>query len=178
LLQRYLKAGRRNMKITLLSDSHSYIDEQVLSLCKGSDEIWHAGDIGSDEVCQRLSEIAPLRAVYGNIDGGNLRQDWPEELYFEIENYKVWMIHIGGYPGRYRGGIKEKLRRIKPDLYICGHSHILKVMQDKELGILHMNPGAIGKQGLHQVRTILRFKIEQGKLSELEVVELERWPKN
>jgi putative phosphoesterase len=178
LRQRYLKARRRYMKITLLSDSHSYMDEQVLKLCAGSDEIWHAGDIGSPRVCDQLAKVAKVRAVFGNIDDPSLRREWPEELAFEIENYKVWMTHIGGYPGRYHRGIKEKLREFKPDLYICGHSHILKVMPDKDLGLLHMNPGAIGKQGLHQIRTLLRFKIENGKLSDLEVVELERWPKN
>lgn len=166
------------MKITLLSDSHSYMDQQVLKLCENSDEIWHAGDIGDEAVCQQLSKIAKLRAVYGNIDKPSIRRDWPKELAFTVNDYKVWMTHIGGYPGRYQKGIKEKLMAFKPDLYICGHSHILKVVADKKLNLLHMNPGAIGKQGLHQVRTLLRFQIKAGKLSDLEVVELERWPKN
>lgn len=162
------------IKISLLSDTHSYIDDQILDLCKGSDEIWHAGDIGSLHVTDRLQEVAPVRAVYGNIDGTQIRMAWPENARFKAENVDVWITHIGGYPGRYSSYVKPEIYNTPPKLFICGHSHILKVMNDKRLGLLHMNPGAIGKHGFHKVRTMLRFKIEGDRIFDLEVVELAR----
>lgn len=162
------------IKISLLSDTHSYIDDQILDLCKGSDEIWHAGDIGSLHVTDRLQEVAPVRAVYGNIDDTQIRMAWPENARFNAENVDVWITHIGGYPGRYSSYVKPEIYNASPKLFICGHSHILKVMNDKKLGLLHMNPGAIGKHGFHKVRTMLRFKIEDDRIFDLEVVELAR----
>lgn len=162
------------IKISLLSDTHSYIDDQILDLCKGSDEIWHAGDIGSLTVTDRLQEVAPVRAVFGNIDDTQARAAWPENLRFKCENVDVWITHIGGYPGRYSSYVKPEIYNAPPKLFICGHSHILKVVNDKKLGLLHMNPGAIGKHGFHKVRTMLRFKIEGDRIFDLEVVELPR----
>jgi len=162
------------IRISLLSDTHSYIDNQIKDLCKGSDEIWHAGDIGDQKVMDELSTIAPLRGVYGNIDGTALRAAWPENLRFMAEDVDVWITHIGGYPGRYSHYVKPEIYNAPPKLFICGHSHILKVMNDKKLGLLHMNPGAIGRHGFHKVRTMLRFKIEGNRIFDLEVVELKR----
>lgn len=162
-------------KISLLSDTHSYIDQQILDLVAESDEIWHAGDIGSFAVSEQLAAVAPLRAVYGNIDGPDFRREFPLVQDFELEGQRVWMTHIGGYPGRYAPRVKAQLAQAKPRLFISGHSHILKVMPDRSLGLLHLNPGAIGKHGFHQVRTLLRFKLsrERGP-HDLEVVELKR----
>lgn len=162
------------IKISLLSDTHSYIDDQILDLCKGSDEIWHAGDIGSLTVTDRLQEVVPVRAVFGNIDDTQARAAWPENLRFKCEDVDVWITHIGGYPGRYSSYVKPEIYNAPPKLFICGHSHILKVVNDKKLGLLHMNPGAIGKHGFHKVRTMLRFKIEGDRIFDLEVVELPR----
>ncbi|WP_421753170.1 metallophosphoesterase family protein [Croceimicrobium sp.] len=166
------------VQISLLSDSHSHIDPAILKQLKGSDEIWHAGDIGDLKTAQILQKIAPLRAVYGNIDAQELRQEFPLNNSFEIEGIKVLMTHIAGYPARYNGRVKKLLGELKPDLFICGHSHILKVMRDPQFGHMHMNPGAVGLQGFHQVRTLLQFKIEKGKISDLAVAEWPRWPKN
>lgn len=162
------------MRISLLSDTHSYIDDQIKDLCQDSDEIWHAGDIGDAMVMDELQSIAPVKGVYGNIDGTNLRAAWPEHLRFMAEEVDVWITHIGGYPGRYSHYVKPEIYSNPPKLFICGHSHILKVMHDKKLGLLHMNPGAIGKHGFHKVRTMLRFKIEGSRIFDLEVVELKR----
>lgn len=150
------------------------MDEQVLSFCKGSDEIWHAGDIGSLAVTDALSEMAPVRAVYGNIDGTDIRQVFPLDQDFRIEDVRVWITHIGGYPGRYAPRVRPNIYQDPPKLFITGHSHILKVMPDKKLGLLHMNPGAIGKQGFHHVRTMLRFSITSDNIHDLEVVEIKR----
>ena len=162
------------IKISLLSDTHSYMDDQILNLCNGSDEIWHAGDIGDLTVTDRLQEVAPVRAVFGNIDDTKARTYWPENLRFKCEDVDVWITHIGGYPGRYSSYVKPEIYNAPPKLFICGHSHILKVMNDKKVGLLHMNPGAIGKHGFHKVRTMLRFKIEGDRIFDLEVVELAR----
>lgn len=162
------------IKISLLSDTHSYIDDQILKLCEGSDQIWHAGDIGDASVTEKLKTVAPLTAVYGNIDDASTRVSWPLHARFMTENIDVWITHIGGYPGRYNFRIREEIRKTPPKLFICGHSHILKVMNDKKLNLLHMNPGAIGKHGFHKVRTMLRFKIEDDRIFDLEVVELPR----
>ncbi len=162
------------IKISLLSDTHSYIDNKILELCSGADEIWHAGDIGSLHVTEALQTVAPVRAVYGNIDDTRIRAVWPLHQRFKAQDVDVWITHIGGYPGRYSPAVKPEIYQKPPKLFICGHSHILKVMNDKKLGILHMNPGAIGKHGFHKVRTMLRFKITADRIHELEVVELPR----
>jgi len=162
------------LRIGLLSDTHSYLDEGILNALKDCDEIWHAGDIGSVEVADTLAAIKPLVAVTGNIDGGILRRMFPNDQIFEREGLKIWITHIGGYPSHYPSSIKKKIEEIKPGLFICGHSHILKVIPDKQYNLLHMNPGAAGQHGFHVYRTIIRFTIDQGKLKNAEVVELGR----
>ncbi len=162
------------IRVSLLSDTHSYIDDQILKFCENSDEIWHAGDIGDLKVTNALEKVAPVKAVYGNIDDTNIRKEWPLHARFMAEDVDVWITHIGGYPGRYDRNVKPEIFDNPPKLYITGHSHILKVMNDKKLGLLHMNPGAIGKHGLHKVRTMLRFKIEGDRIFDLEVVEVKR----
>jgi putative phosphoesterase len=163
------------MKIALLSDTHGFVDQKMLDLCASADEIWHAGDIGTLEVTDALKEVAPVRAVYGNIDSAEIRKEWPLHQRFTCAGANIWITHIGGYPNRYSPGIRTFLQANPPDVFICGHSHILKVMYDKQYDLLHMNPGAMGKQGFHQVRTLLRFEINQAKVEKLEVVELKRW---
>ena len=159
-------------RILLLSDTHGFIDDQILKYVKWADEVWHAGDIGKTEVSDTIKRLKPLRAVYGNIDDKDIRAEFPLNDQFTVEHINVFMTHIGGYPGRYSARVKEMLTENTPDLYICGHSHILKVMRDKKLNLLHMNPGAAGKHGLHQVRTMLRFTIDKKELKDLEVIEL------
>lgn len=159
-------------KILLLSDTHGHIDDRIISYAKEADEIWHAGDIGTIEVSDALKKVKPLRAVFGNIDGGSIRKEFPLNNRFKCEEVDVWITHIGGYPGRYSPAVREDINNDPPDLFISGHSHILKVMHDKKLNLLHMNPGAAGKQGFHQVRTMLRFKIDKKEIKELEVIEL------
>lgn len=159
-------------QIGLLSDTHSYWDERFNQYFADCDEIWHAGDIGSLEVIERLSKIGPVRAVYGNIDGQNIRTVFPEVNRFTIENTTVLMKHIGGYPGKYDKSVKHLLLEEPPQLFISGHSHILKVLFDKKLNLLHINPGAAGKYGFHTIRTIVRFKIDNGSFTDLEVIEL------
>lgn len=159
-------------KILLLSDTHSFIDNQILKYARQADEIWHAGDIGNLKVTDALKQIKPLRAVYGNIDDHEARKEFPLHNRFMCEGVDVWITHIGGYPGKYSPGVREKIKENPPKLFICGHSHILKVMNDKNLDLLHMNPGACGKQGFHQVRTMLRFEIEGENIKNLEVIEL------
>ena len=160
--------------IGLISDTHGFLDSRFIYHLKNCDGIWHAGDIGSQEVAEKLKEIAPLKAVFGNIDNHKIRLEFPENLRFMCEQVDVFITHIGGYPGRYDKRVKEQLQSKPPTLFICGHSHILKVMNDKKLGILHMNPGAAGNSGLHKVKTILRFKIDGKEIKDLEVIELER----
>jgi len=160
--------------IGLISDTHGFLDSRFIYHLKNCDEIWHAGDIGSQEVAEKLKEIASLKAVFGNIDSHKIRLEFPENLRFMCEQVDVFITHIGGYPGRYDKRVKKVLQSKPPTLFICGHSHILKVMNDKKLGILHMNPGAAGNSGLHKVKTILRFKIDGKNISDLEVVELKR----
>lgn len=160
------------MKVGLLSDTHAYWDSRYLEYFKECDEIWHAGDIGSVDLAKRLAEFKPLRAVYGNIDGQSLRLDYPKVALFEVEGVKVLMTHIGGYPGRYNPEIRKELYEVRPQLFICGHSHILKVMFDRQLNCLCINPGAAGKSGFHLVRTLVRFAIEDGMVKDLEVIEL------
>jgi len=159
-------------KILLLSDTHGYMDERILNYVKEADEVWHAGDIGITSVSDEIKRLKPLRAVYGNIDGAGIRMEFPLHQRFLCEEVDVWITHIGGYPGRYSPAIREEIRSNPPKLFICGHSHILRVMPDKKLGVLHMNPGAAGVHGFHQMRTMLRFKIEGKEIKELEVIEL------
>ena len=159
-------------KILLLSDTHGYLDERILKYAEEADEIWHAGDIGLISVTDALKKIKPLRAVFGNIDGTKVRMEFPLNQRFSCEGVDVWITHIGGYPGKYSPAIKEEIQQNPPRLFICGHSHILKVMNDKKLGLLHMNPGAAGVHGFHQMRTMLRFKIDGKEIKDLEVIEL------
>jgi len=162
------------MKIGLLSDTHSVLHPKVFEHFKDCDEIWHAGDIGTVDVIDKLSAFKPLKAVYGNIDNHKIRAICPKDLRFECEGVKVWITHIGGYPYKYTKYIREELDKYSPDLFICGHSHILRVMYDKNREILHMNPGAAGNYGIHKVITMLRFEILKGEVKNLEVIEFNR----
>lgn len=159
-------------RIGLISDTHNYLDDAVFAHFEQCDEIWHAGDFGTAEIARRLAAFKPLRGVYGNIDGPDIRHDYPEKLRFHCEGVEVLMMHIGGYPGRYSPEAKKELQARPPRLFISGHSHILKVLYDQKLQCLHMNPGAAGRQGWHQVRTLLRFVIDGNDISGLEVIEL------
>jgi uncharacterized protein len=160
------------IRIGLLSDTHAHLDRRIPDFFASCDEIWHAGDIGSLEVVEQLQALKPLRAVFGNIDGRLIRNLFPEDLRFTCEGLEVFMTHIGGYPGKYTPRVRTILQQNPPGLYICGHSHILKVMPDKSLGLLHINPGACGNEGFHRVKTIVRFSISEGKPHDLEVIEL------
>jgi hypothetical protein len=159
-------------KILLLSDTHSHIDETILKYVNWADEVWHAGDIGNLQVTDQIKKVKPLRAVYGNIDDDKARMEFPLHQRFFCEKVAVWMTHIGGYPGKYNQAIRQDLQQNPPKLFICGHSHILKVQFDKKLNMLHMNPGAAGISGFHQVRTMLRFEIDAEKIQNLEVIEV------
>lgn len=161
-------------RIGLLSDTHGYMDDAILNHFSECDEIWHAGDIGNLEVVDKLTALKPLRAVYGNIDGNQIRQEYPLHQRFMCEEVDVWMTHIGGYPGRYERYVTPEIYHHPPKLFISGHSHILKVVNDPRLGLLHINPGAAGVQGFHQVRTLVRFSIEGARIFDLEVVEMGR----
>ena len=161
-------------KILLISDTHGYIDEKIVKYANKVDEIWHAGDIGDISVSDKLKKIKPLKGVYGNIDDQKIRAEFPLHNRFICEKVKVWITHIGGYPKRYNPKILKELKSNPPDLFICGHSHILKVINDKELDLLHMNPGAIGKHGLHRVRTMIQFEINGKKIENLSVIEFKR----
>jgi len=161
-------------KIGLLSDTHGYLDDAVFKYFEHCDEIWHAGDFGSIELADRLVGFKPLRGVYGNIDDQSIRITYPEDLLFFCEEVDVWMTHIGGYPGRYAPRVRDLIYAKPPKLFITGHSHIVKVMYDKKLNCLHLNPGAAGKQGWHKVRTLMRFSIDQNQIKDLEVIELKR----
>lgn len=159
-------------KILLLSDTHGHIDDQILKYAVQADEIWHAGDIGSLEVTDALQKVKPLRAVYGNIDDHIIQKEFPLNNRFQCEQVDVWITHIGGYPPNYNVRTRKEIKMNPPKLFICGHSHILKVMRDKKLDVLHMNPGACGKHGFHQVRTMLRFEIDGADIKNLVVIEL------
>ena len=159
-------------KIALISDSHSYLDHKTLTYLEPVDEIWHAGDIGDLQVMGALPKGKTIRAVFGNIDGLEIQQVYPEWQIFELEKMKILMTHIGGKPPRYAKGIKSILKSEKAQLFVCGHSHICKVVFDRELNCLYMNPGAIGQQGFHQMRTLLLFDLNQGKVENLRAVEL------
>lgn len=161
-------------KILLLSDTHAYIDDLMMKHIKSVDEVWHAGDIGTIKVVEEIRKMKPLRAVYGNIDGQEIRVQFPLDQQFMIENIKVWMTHIGGYPNRYERRVYEGFKSYKPDLFISGHSHILKVMYDKKRELLHLNPGAIGKNGFHKVRTMLNFTVHGKEIKDMEIIEYAR----
>lgn len=162
------------MRIGLLSDTHGFLDEKVFTHFESCDEIWHAGDFGNATVAERLQQFKPLRGVYGNIDGQDIRGFFPKTLVWTCEEVPVYMTHIGGYPGRYAPGIKQALIQSGAKLFICGHSHILKVIYDDKVACLHMNPGAAGNHGWHVVRTLLRFTIDGATIKDCEVIELGR----
>lgn len=159
-------------KIGLLSDSHGYFDERIAEFLSTCDEIWHAGDIGNIETADKYKKIKLFRAVYGNIDGQDVRIVYPQHQRFLCEGVDVWITHIGGYPGKYTPEVKQEIYEKPPKLFISGHSHILKVINDKKLSLLHINPGAAGIYGIHKVRTLIRFNIIGGTIKDLEVVEL------
>ena len=159
-------------KILLLSDTHGHLDPKIHKYINGVDEVWHAGDIGSTAIANEISKLKTLKGVYGNVDGHELRSQFPENQIFSCQGVKVLITHIGGYPGRYNSRVKKLIDEEKPQLYICGHSHILKVMKDRKNKLLHMNPGACGIQGFHKLKTLLRFKLNKGKIENLEAIEL------
>ena len=160
--------------IGLLSDTHCFIHPSIFEFFKDCNEIWHAGDIGNLETIQRLTEFKPVKAVYGNIDGNDIRAEYPKNQRFLCENVDVWMTHIGGYPNNFSIDVRNEIKTNPPTLFISGHSHILKVIFDKKLNLLHINPGAAGKQGLHKLITLVRFKIDKEKIKELEILEINR----
>lgn len=159
-------------RIALISDTHSFLGKDVIEHLQSVDEIWHGGDVGNPKLIDQLEAIKPTVGVYGNIDNEKVRAHYPLNQIFECEGVKVLMTHIGGYPGRYTKRVKELLLEEKPDLYICGHSHICKVLRDVKLDLIHMNPGACGIEGFHQFRTILLFECSEGKIENLQLVEL------
>jgi uncharacterized protein len=163
-----------SIKIACLSDTHGFFDNRFSNFLSSCDEIWHAGDIGSLAVADKLAAIRPLRAVCGNIDDYEMCLKFPEHHRFKCEGVEVWITHIGGYPGNYHPSVKHDLMRSPPQLFICGHSHILKVMNDKQSGLLHINPGAAGISGMHKVQTAVRFVIDKQDIKDLEIIELER----
>ena len=161
-------------KLGLLSDTHGFLDKDILAFLSICDEILHAGDIGSMEVIDSLQSVKPLRAVYGNIDSQEIRLVFPKIQLFSIEEVKICMVHIGGYPGNYERNIKALLRDSQPKVFIAGHSHILKVIADKELDLIHLNPGAAGRSGIHQLQTAMRFEIAGAEIRNLEIYEKPR----
>ena len=161
-------------RIGLLSDTHHFLDEAIFTHFEHCDEIWHAGDFGTDAVAEKLRTFRPLRGVFGNIDGQDIRAQYPQKLEWICEDVKVYMTHIGGYPPKYIPAVKTDLYISRPQLFICGHSHILKIMYDEKLQCLHMNPGAAGNQGWHKVRTVIRFVVDGAEMKQCEVIELGR----
>ena len=161
-------------RVGLIADTHGYLDKAVFKHFEPCQEIWHAGDFGTIEIAEQLTAQSgcPVKGVYGNIDGYDVRSVYPQKLVWNCEDVTVYMTHIGGYPNRYAPGIQQELVRNNARLFICGHSHILKVMYDDKIHCLHMNPGAAGKQGWHKVRTLLRFVIDGSTIKDCEVIEL------
>ena len=159
-------------RIGLISDTHDYLDEAIFEHFKNCDEVWHAGDFGSGELAKKIKEKKSLKGVYGNIDGQDIRKEFPELLVFMCEGVKVMMKHIGGYPPKYNTETKKEILLHRPQLFISGHSHILKIMYDEQLNCLHMNPGAAGRQGWQKVRTVIRFVIDGSEMKDAEVIEL------
>jgi uncharacterized protein len=159
-------------RIGLLADTHNYIDESVFRHFENCDEIWHGGDFGTAAIADKLKTFKPLRGVYGNIDGYDIRSVYPEKLTWDCEQVRVFMTHIGGYPNKYAPGVKQQLVENGARLFISGHSHILKIIYDDKINCLHMNPGAAGNQGWHKMRTIVRFAIDGSNIKDCEVIEL------
>jgi hypothetical protein len=159
-------------RIGLISDTHHYLDDAVFKHFDKCDEIWHGGDFGTALISDKLKEFKPLKGVYGNIDGQDIRAEFPETLRFICEEVKVLMIHIGGYPGKYSALARKEITDYQPMLFVAGHSHILKVMYDKKFACLHINPGAAGRQGWHKVRTLVRFVIDGADIKDCEIIEL------
>lgn len=159
-------------KIGLISDTHSFLHPRVKHYFKDVDEIWHAGDIGNIELADELKKFKPFKAVYGNIDGTEIRKKYPKNLRFTEDGVDVWITHIGGYPNRYDKRVLDEIQNNPPNLFICGHSHILKAIPDKKLNLIHLNPGAAGKVGFHQELTLMRFELNRGQVEKLEVIEL------
>ncbi len=160
-------------RIGLLSDTHGFLNPKIFGYFEECDEIWHAGDIGITDTADQLEKFKPLRAVYGNIDGKDLRARYPEDLFFTLEGVRIYMTHIGGYPPRYNSRVRKIIQQEKPDLFIDGHSHILKIMRDPNIdNLLHINPGAAGKQGFHKISTLVRFSLDSGAIKDLQVIEL------
>lgn len=172
LLPEWVPQNSRMKKILIISDTHSYLDEKLFKYIEQADEVWHAGDIGNINICDEISRIKYLRAVYGNIDDHQLRAGFKEDLLFYCEEVKVYITHIGGYPGKYSVHAKETILKEKPGLFICGHSHILKVMFDEKHHLLYINPGAAGVHGFHHVKTAVRMEIDKKEMKNLEVIEL------
>jgi uncharacterized protein len=160
------------IRIGLISDTHGYMDDRILNYFMSCDEIWHAGDIGDLEVADKLAAINTFRGVHGNIDDISIRLKYPEDQIFEVNKMKIWITHIGGLPTNYNQKIRKKLAEINPDIFICGHSHIVRIVPDKTLNLLYINPGAAGHQGFHKIRTIVRFTIDDGQIRDLQVIEL------
>ena len=161
------------MKIGLLSDTHGYLDPKIFDYFSNVDEIWHAGDIGDESVIASLEKFKPTKAVFGNIDSASVFNRFPEDWLFTCEEVKVWMTHIGGSPPRYNDRVKPRLKQHTPDLFICGHSHIMKAQRDPQFNnMLYLNPGAAGNHGFHYIKTIVRFEIEGGKIKNMQVIEL------
>ena len=159
-------------RIGLISDTHGFLDEAVFEHFANCDEVWHAGDFGTIEIADKIRQQKTLKGVYGNIDGQNIRKEFPEQEVFMCEEVKVMMRHIGGYPPKYNPETKKEILIHRPQLFISGHSHILKIMYDDKLNCLHMNPGAAGKQGWQKVRTIIRFVVDGKEMRDCEVIEL------
>ena len=161
------------MRILLLSDTHGYLDEQIINHALQADEIWHAGDFGTIEVADKLSSLKILRGVYGNVDGQEIRNIYPLHNHFTCEGFHVWITHIGGYPDKYNPQIRSAIQKNPPDIFITGHSHILKIMRDPKLNnLIHINPGAAGKEGFHKIRTLVKFTLSNKIISDMQVVEL------
>ena len=161
------------MRIGLISDTHGHLDPKVEKYFKECDEIWHIGDVGTIDIIKKLTKIKPVRGVYGNIDGQDIRKVFPKELKFTCEEVKVWLIHIGGYPNRYSKDVKDRINFNAPDLFISGHSHILKITRDPIIkNLIHMNPGAAGKEGFHKVRTIVLLEVHGKEIKNIQIVEL------
>jgi putative phosphoesterase len=159
-------------KIGLISDTHNYLDDAVFRHFEQCDEIWHAGDFGNASIAEKLAAFRPLKGVYGNIDGYDVRGQYPESLRWMCEEVEVLMVHIGGYPGKYSPIVKAEMKRLPPKLFISGHSHILKIIFDKQYDCLHINPGAAGREGWHKVRTLVTFEIDAANIRNCNIIEL------
>lgn len=159
-------------KILLISDTHNFLDPKLVKHIEAADEVWHGGDIGTIDLCDNIQKLKALKAVFGNVDGQDIRSTYPENLIFNCEEVKVLITHIGGYPGKYPARIKNLIIEHKPRLFICGHSHILKVIYDKQFDLLHINPGACGVHGFHKVKTAVKFEIDRKEIQNLAVIEL------